>query len=190
MWQAQWKNGSGLAWAKPSEKIGTGLAWAKPSEKMIWISMCQAQWIWISMCQAQWKNGSGLACAQPSKKWIWISMCQAQWKKRIWIITWQAQWKTRSGLSSDKPSKSDVMKKSPACRRVIARESFQNIKMAWGKHRSHASNTDLGDTIPRRIRRPVGKRTTTCRDYVCGRLAYDWGELQWPVQGGNRSPVV
>ena len=33
MCQAQWKNGSGLACAKPSEKNGSGLAWAKPSEK-------------------------------------------------------------------------------------------------------------------------------------------------------------
>ena len=161
-------------------KKWSGLACAKPSKK----------WIWISMCQAQWKNGSGLACAKPSKKWIWISMCQAQWKNG-------------SGLSRDKPSEkldldyhvtspAKVMwwRSPPACRRVIARVSFQNIKMAWGKHRSHASNTDLGDTIPRRIRQPVGKRTTTCRDCVCGRLVYDWGELQWPVQGGNRSPVV
>ena len=141
--------------------------------------------IWISMCQAQWKNGSGFAYAKPSKKWIWISMCQAQWKNG-------------SGLSRDKPSEKldlDYHVTSPAkvmwwrspqaCRRVIARVSFQNIKMAWGKYRSHPSNTDLGDTIPKRIRRPVGKRTTTCRDCVCGRLANDWGELQWPVQVGT-----
>ena len=103
------------------------------------------------------KNGSGLACAKPSEK-------------------------NGSGLSRDKPSEktdldyhvtSPVKTRSgrgpPACRRVIARgESIA----------PHASNTDLGDTIPRRIRRPVGKRTTTCRDCVCGRLAYDWGELQ------------
>ena len=66
--------------------------------------------------------------------------------------------------------------------------SFQNIRE--GKHRPHVSNTDLGDAIPRRIRRPVRKQTATCRDNVCGRLGHGLERLLQPqVDGGNQSQV-
>ena len=50
---------------------------------------------------------------------------------------------------------------------IIAKRRLSTVlqnKDGRGKHQPHISKTDLGD--PRRIRRPVGEHTTTCRDDV------------------------
>ena len=43
----------------------------------------------------------------------------------------------------------------------------QTMKMAGGDS-TPCIRTDYGETLPRKIRRPVGKQTATCRDFVWG----------------------
>ena len=46
----------------------------------------------------------------------------------------------------------------------------QNFKTAVGKRQPHATQTCVGEPIPCRIRRPMGKHIATFTDGVCGRL--------------------